>query len=355
PISTEAEQVPTDQPFSTAREKVTTATQEITTAEEEAARIRSVKGKAIVIASDQEQTRKISKKDQAQIDFDARLAEHEQAAEYVRKRKLEEDEVASFMEAKRLDKLEAVMAQPLSVVPPTVIHEIPPMFTYVPTEEEIDYLINNDQIIRKKAIELIANTTLDEEQRSAQLKDFIQMKNQQALDEIIGDVRKGQKNPRKPTKVQIIAEMKTFCCHVGNMKMAQFKGMSHDQIEGIYYRIKRQDSKFIPMDQEPLSMKTKRTGVSLESKEAKKLKTQKSSQEEEGPSKLTEEQVTNMLFIETDVLNIEPLQAKYPVVGWEIFSDNFGAAWKIIRNSSVTNICRDFEDIVRCCDREDLD
>ena len=184
------------------------------------------------------------------------------------------------------------------------------MFTYVPIEEEIEFMINNDLVIRKKAIELIANTTLNEDQRSAQLKDFIQMKNEQALDEIIGDVRKGQKKPRKLTKAQIIAEMKTFCCHVGNMKMAQFKGMSHDQIEGIYYRIKRQDSKFIPMDQETLVMKTKRSGVSLESKDAKKLKTQESSKAKEGPSKLTEEQVTNMLFIETDVLNIEPLQKK---------------------------------------------
>lgn len=191
PISTEAEQVPTDQSFPTAREKVTTATQEVTTAEEEAARIRSVKGKAIVIASDQK-TRKISKYEQAQIDFDARLAEQQQAEEYERKKKLKEDEVASFMEATRLDKLEAVMAQPLSAVSPMIMHEKPPLFTYVPTEDEIDYLVNNDQIIRKKAIELIANTTLNEEQRSAQLKDFIQMKNQQALDEIIGDVRKGQ-------------------------------------------------------------------------------------------------------------------------------------------------------------------
>ena len=67
------------------------------------------------------------------------------------------------MEAKRLDKLEAVMVQPLSVVPPIIMHEKPPLFTYVPTEEEIDYLINSDQIIRKKAIELIANTTLNED------------------------------------------------------------------------------------------------------------------------------------------------------------------------------------------------
>ncbi|MCO6516607.1 MAG: hypothetical protein J6586_08985, partial [Snodgrassella sp.] len=33
----------------------------------------------------------------------------------------------------------------------------------------------------------------------------------------------------------------------------------------------------------------------------------------------------------------------------------FGVAWKIIKTGSVTSICRDFEDIVRSCDREDLD
>ena len=67
--------------------------------------------------------------------------------------------------------------------------------------------------------------------------------------------------------------------------------------------------------------------MSLESKEAKKLKTQELSQAKEGVSNLTEEQVTNMVFIETDVLNIEPLQTRYPVVGWEIYSDSFGVDW----------------------------
>ena len=59
--------------------------------------------------------------------------------------------------------------------------------------------------------------------------------------------------------------------------MAQFKGLTHDQIEGIYYRVKRQDSHFIPMDKEPIFMKSKRSRVSLEPKDAKKLKTHESS------------------------------------------------------------------------------
>ena len=41
------------------------------------------------------------------------------------------------------------------------------------------------------------------------------------------------------------------------------------------------------MDKESIFMKPKRSGVSLESKDAKKLKTQETSQVEEGVSKLT--------------------------------------------------------------------
>lgn len=62
-----------------------------------------------------------------------------------------------------------------------------------------------------------------------------------------------------------------------------------------------------------------------------------------------------MISIETDVFNVEPLQSKHPVVGWEFFSDDFGDAWKIIRIGGITSICRDFEDLVKSCDREDLE
>ena len=135
PITTDAELVPTArQDIHTASENVPTDTQAVTTAEEEVARKRAIKGKAVVTDTEQEQSRKISKKDQAQIDFDARMAEQLASAEIEKKRKQEEDEVASFMEAKRLNKLEAVVAEPLSIVPPTILHEKPPMFSYVPTE-----------------------------------------------------------------------------------------------------------------------------------------------------------------------------------------------------------------------------
>jgi hypothetical protein len=56
--------------------------------------------------------RKISKREQAQINYDAELAEKLAANEIEKKKKQEEDEIASFMESKRLDKLEDVREEP---------------------------------------------------------------------------------------------------------------------------------------------------------------------------------------------------------------------------------------------------
>ena len=80
--------------------------------------------------------------------------------EIAKKKKQEELDIASFMETKRLDKLETIVEEPISTVPPTVLKEKTPMFTYVPTEEEIDFMIAHDPVIRKKAVELVADTTL---------------------------------------------------------------------------------------------------------------------------------------------------------------------------------------------------
>ena len=77
------ETVGVPQNLSTDEFMVPTAGQNFTTAEEEAKRIRAEKGKAVMTSKDQEQPRKISRREQAQIDYDAEVA-----------RKLVEDETA---------------------------------------------------------------------------------------------------------------------------------------------------------------------------------------------------------------------------------------------------------------------
>ncbi|WP_254486045.1 hypothetical protein, partial [Salmonella enterica] len=75
--------------------------------------------------------------------------------------------------------------------------------------------------IKKKAIDLVADKSLTEDQRTTQLKDFIQMKNNQALQDAIVSVKKGQKKPRRPTKAQVISMMKDYCCKLGGWKRHQ--------------------------------------------------------------------------------------------------------------------------------------
>ena len=85
------------------------------------------------------------------------------------------------MEAKRLDRLETTApmdVNPISTVPPTILREKTPDFTYVPTADEVEFLVKHDPVIKRKAIDLIADMTLTEEQRTAQLKDFIEMNNE---------------------------------------------------------------------------------------------------------------------------------------------------------------------------------
>jgi hypothetical protein len=85
-----------------------------------------------------EQPRKISKSEQAQIDYDAEVSRRLVEDETAKKKRQDELDIASFMEAKRLNKLETTAPNPVSTVPPTVLREKAPMFTYVPTEEELN-------------------------------------------------------------------------------------------------------------------------------------------------------------------------------------------------------------------------
>ena len=133
------------------------------------------------------------------------------------------------------------------------------------------------------------------------------MKNDHAINAMINSFKKNQKKQRQPSKIQVIAGMKKYLCHVAGWKMSQLKGKSHEEIEGLYYRAYRRDKDFIPMDLEEEARRYKRSGVTIESKAAKKSKTQESSYSKEDDVKLTEEQFLGMIYIEPKVLDVEPL------------------------------------------------
>ena len=131
---------------------------------------------------------------------------------------------------------------------------------------------------------------------------------------------------------------------MGNYKMKDFKGMSHDQVKMIYYRTVKRDKKFTPMNVEDMMKKysrPKRSGEALESESSKK-------------PRLSKKELEDMMEIVPEVLHVDPITTKYPVESWSVFTDKFGKGWRITRTNGESAVYKSFEDLVRGLDREDL-
>ena len=61
-----------------------------------------------------------------------------------------------------------------------------------------------------------------------------------------------------------------------------------------------------------------------------------------------------MMVIIPEGINVEPLQAEYPIIDWEIYTDDFGEFWKIIRVGDRSEVYKTFEDLVKGFERDDF-
>ncbi|PWA89426.1 hypothetical protein CTI12_AA109180 [Artemisia annua] len=306
------------------------------TEEAEYGKKRKEKGKAPMTAEEASlQQNKVKPRVVAQLDYDAEVAKKFREEELANKAAQDELEVASFMEAKRLENEELASTNIFGQL----------------SEYQIELMIATDPVVKQKEIELLADRSLTEEQRSAQLADFILMKNDQAFDDMVSSIQKSQKKKRKPSKAQVIAGMKKFLCNQANFKMSQFRGMTYEEIESHYYIwFRRTRHDFIPMDSQKETEFLKRHGIHMESKKEKKQKT-----EEPQSEILTEEQLDAMVMIKEEDFYPKPLQTRHPIVDWEIYTDDFVSTWKITRLGGETSSFMQFEDLIRACDRDDLD
>ena len=63
-----------------------------------------------------------------------------------------------------------------------------------------------------------------------------------------------------------------------------------------------------------------------------------------------------MIVIEEEDFYPDPLQVRHPIVDWEIYTaKNFAPTWKITRLGGETSSFIQFEDLIKACDRSDLD
>nr|GFC94974.1 hypothetical protein [Tanacetum cinerariifolium] len=70
---------------------------------------------------------------------------------------------------------------------------------------------------------------------------------------------------------------------------------------------------------------------------------------------MSKEDVQNMLeIIPVPEFKVEALQVKYPIVDYEIHTEDSRIYWKIIRVGRITEAYQSFKDMLKGFDREDL-
>ncbi|GKA56341.1 hypothetical protein Tco_0755413 [Tanacetum coccineum] len=169
-----------------------------------------------------------------------------------------------------------------------------------------------------------------------------------------------QNRPRSVAEVR--KNMMVYLKNQGGYKMKDFKGMSYDDIRPIFEKVWDQIHSFVPMDSEEEVQRLKRAGQDVEAKPAKRQRTEEVSEsvqeqtdEEPKTDELSQEQLNQMVIIVPDEgINVEALQTKYPIIGWEVHSEDTMQFWKIIRVGNYTEVYQVFEDMLKNFDRDDL-
>ncbi|GJX92253.1 hypothetical protein Tco_0345579 [Tanacetum coccineum] len=169
-----------------------------------------------------------------------------------------------------------------------------------------------------------------------------------------------QDRPRSVAKVR--KNMLMYLKNQGGYKMKDFKGMSYNDIRLIFEKVWEQVHSFVPMDSEEEVQRLKRVGQDVEAEPAKRQRTEEVSEsvqeqtdEEPKTDKLSQEQLNQMVIIVPDEgINVEALQTKYLIIGWEVYSEDTMQFWKIIRVGNHTEVYQVFEDMLKNFDRDNL-
>ncbi|GJT04020.1 hypothetical protein Tco_0993147 [Tanacetum coccineum] len=70
---------------------------------------------------------------------------------------------------------------------------------------------------------------------------------------------------------------------------------------------------------------------------------------------LEEELKKLLVIVPVEEVHIEALQVKYPVIDWEVFTEESRSYWRIIRVGNHTEVYQVFEDILKRFDKDDLE
>ncbi|GJV30480.1 hypothetical protein Tco_1386928 [Tanacetum coccineum] len=147
----------------------------------------------------------------------------------------------------------------------------------------------------------------------------------------------------------------------GGYSIKELKSLSFEEVKEIFETTIRRVHSFVPMDSELEVQRLKRAGQEVleEPSKRQKIGEASGSGEEQSVKKekeVSEEELEKLLVIVlVEEVYIEALQVKYPIIDWEIFTEESRSYWRIIRVGNHTEVYQIFEDMLKRFDRDDLE
>ncbi|GJZ09371.1 hypothetical protein Tco_0543654 [Tanacetum coccineum] len=178
--------------------------------------------------------------------------------------------------------------------------------------------------------------------------------------------RAQQRRNRPLTQAQQRSYMCNYIKHMGSHTLQQLRGYSFDEIKVLFEAIAKRVNTSTPMKSDDTVPKVI-TGSSKRSAEeelgeeiSKRQKIGEGSElaeesKDKESNELSQEQLQQLMIIVLEEgMNVEALQTKYPIIDWEVYSEDSRMDWKIIRVGNYTEVYQIFEDMLKNFDRDDL-
>ncbi|GJZ58042.1 hypothetical protein Tco_0613536 [Tanacetum coccineum] len=149
----------------------------------------------------------------------------------------------------------------------------------------------------------------------------------------------------KRNKPMTLAQQKTYMSNYiknqeGGYTLQQLKSLSFEQVKEIFETTMKRVQSFVPMDSE------------LEIGEASGSGEEQSAEKEK---ELSEEELQKLLVVVlVEEVYVEALQVKYPIIDWEVYTEESRKYWKIIRAGNHTEAYQIFADMLKKFDKHDL-
>ncbi|GJW66891.1 hypothetical protein Tco_0121315 [Tanacetum coccineum] len=133
--------------------------------------------------------------------------------------------------------------------------------------------------------------------------------------------RAEERRNKPPTQVQQRTYMSNYIKHMGSYTLQQLRGYSFDEIKSLFEATMKRVNTFTPMESDVDRTVHKIAAGSTKRVAEEELGQQSSKKQKSG--ELSQEELQQLIIIVPEEgMNIESLQTKYPIINWEVYTED---------------------------------